>query len=39
MTEEFPICQDNGDSTRSCWLNRTPVGGMDNCEWVEPNEG
>jgi hypothetical protein len=39
MTDEYPICQDNGDSTRACWLNKTPEGGMDNCEWVLPEPG
>lgn len=35
MTEDMEICQMNGDGPRNCWLNYSPVAGMDSCMWVD----
>jgi len=35
MTSDMQICQMNGDGPRNCWLNFTPEGGMDNCQWIQ----
>jgi hypothetical protein len=38
MSQDFSTCQFNQDATRSCYLSKAPVGGMNNCIWAQsPN--